>query len=153
MQSAYKAGHSTETALVRMKNDILTSMDKNQCVLLVLLDLSAAFDTVNHSKLLRVLQHRIGLGGTALMWFESYLRERTQAVAIRYSTAPSVELQRGVPQGSVLGPILFTIYTLALGDIVRRHDIKGHFYADDMQLYVSFDIKDNPLYHVHRMEA
>ena len=153
MQSAYKAGHSTETALVRVKNDILTCMDKNQCVLLVLLDLSAAFDTVNHSKLLRVLQHRIGLGGTALMWFESYLRERTQAVAIRDSTAPSVELQRGVPQGSVLGPILFTIYTLALGDIVRRHDLNGHFYADDMQLYVSFDIKDNPSHQVHRMEA
>ena len=151
MQSAYEAGHSTETALVKLKNDILTSMDKNQCV--VLLDLSAAFDTVNHSNLLRVLQHRIGLGGTALMWFESYLRERTQAVAIRYSTAPSVELQRGVPQGSVLGPILFTIYTLALADIVRRHDLKGHFYADDMQLYVSFDIKDNPFHHVHRMEA
>ena len=71
MQSAYKAGHSTETALVRVKNDILTSTDKNQCVLIVLLDLSAAFDTVNHSKLLRVLHHRIGLGGTALMWFES----------------------------------------------------------------------------------
>ena len=87
------------------------------------------------------------------MWLESYLKERTQAVAIRYSTAPSVELQRGVPQGSVLGPILFTIYTLALGDIVRRHDLKEHFYADDMQLYVSFDIKNNPFHHVHRMEA
>ena len=62
MQSTYKAGHSTETALVRMKNDIPTSMDKNQCVLLLLLDLSAAFDTFNHSKLLKVLQHRIGLG-------------------------------------------------------------------------------------------
>ena len=71
MQSANTAGHSTETAFVRVKNDILTSMDKKQCVVLVLLDLSAAFDTVNHSKLLRVLQHRIGLGGTALMWFES----------------------------------------------------------------------------------
>ena len=58
-----------------------------------------------------------------------------------------------MPQGRVLGPILFTIHTLALGDIVRRHDLKGHFYADDMQLYVSFDINDNPLYHVHRMEA
>ena len=58
MQSAYKAGHSTETALVRVKNDILTSMDNNQCVLLVLLDLSAAFDTVTHSKLLRMLQDR-----------------------------------------------------------------------------------------------
>ncbi len=87
------------------------------------------------------------------MWFESYLKERTQAVAIRYSTAPSVELQWVLPQGSVLGPILFTIYTLALGDIVRRHHLKGHFYADDMQLYVSFDIKDNPFHHVHRMEA
>ena len=110
MQSAYKAGHSTGNALVRVKNDILTSMDKNQCVLLVLLDLSAAFDTVNHSKLLRMLQHRIGLGGTALMWFESYLRERTQVVAIRYSTAPSRELQWGVPQGSVLGPIVYDLH-------------------------------------------
>ena len=109
MQSAYKAGHSTETALDRVKNDILTSMENNQCVLIVLLDRSAAFDSVDHSKLLRVMQHRIGLGGTALMWFESYLRERTQAVAIRHSTAPSVELQRGVPQGSVIGPIFFTI--------------------------------------------
>ena len=153
MQSAYKAGHSTETALVRVTNDILTSMEKNQCVLIVLLDLSAAFDTVNHSKLLRVLQHRIGLGGTALIWFDSYLRERTHAVAIRDSTAPSVELQRGVPQGSVLGPILFTIYTLALGDIVRRHDLNWHFYADAMQLCVSFDINDNPSHQVHRTEG
>ena len=87
------------------------------------------------------------------MWFESYLRERTQAVSIRDSTAPSVELQRGVPQGSVLGPILFTIYTLALGDIVRRHDLNGHSYADDMQMCVSFDIKDNPSHQVNRMEA
>ena len=155
MQSANKAGHSSETALVIVKNDILTSMDQNQCVLLVLLDLSAACDTVNHSKLLRVLQHSIGLGGPALMWFESYLRERTQAVAIRDSTAPSVELQRGVPQGSVLGPILFTIYTLALGDIVRRHDLNGHFYADDMQLYVSLALRTtHPINcEVNRMEA
>ena len=112
----------------------------------------SAFDTVNHSELLRVLQHRIGLGGTALMWFESYLRERTQAVVIRDSTAPSIEVQQGVPQGSVLRPILFTIYTLALGDIVRHHDLNGHIYADDMQIYVSFDIKDNPSHQVHRME-
>ena len=119
----------------------------------MVLDLSAAFDTVDHSKLLRVLQHRIGLGGTALMWFESYLRERTHAVAIRDSTAPSVELQRGVPQGSVLGPILLTIYTLAIGDIVPRHDINGFFYAYIMQLYVSFDSKDNPSHRVHRTEG
>ena len=112
MQSAYKAGHSIETALVRVKNDILTSMDKNKSGLIVLLDLSAAFDTVNHSKRLRVLQHSIAIGRTTLMWFQSYLIEHTQ-------TAPSVELQQGVPQGRVLGPILFTIYTLALGDIVR----------------------------------
>ena len=153
MQSPYKTGHSTETALVRVKNDILTSMEKNQCVLIVLLDLSAAFDTVDHSKLLRVLRYRISLGGTARMWFESYLRERTHAVAIRDSTAPSVERQRGVPQGSVHGTILFTIYTLALGDIVRRHDLNGHFYADAMQLYVSFDIIDNPSHQVHRAEG
>ena len=92
--------------------------------------------SVNHSTLLRVLQHRIGLGGTAIMWFESYLTERTNAVAIGDSTALSVALQRRVLQGSVLGPILFTIYTLHLGDIVRRHDLNGHFYADDMQLFV-----------------
>ena len=73
----------------------------------------AAFDTVNHSNIVQMLQHRIGRGGTALMWFASYLRERTQTVAIRVSTAPSVDLQLDVPQGNVLGAILFTIYTLA----------------------------------------
>ena len=132
MQSAYRAGFATENALIRVNNDILTSMGKNQCVLLVLLDLSAVCATVNHAKHLRVTQHSIGIGGTALIWFESYLRERTNTVAIRDSTAPAVELQRGVPQGSVFGPELFTIYPLALVDIVRRPDLKGHLYAYDM---------------------
>ena len=108
-------------------SDILPSEERyprfhgqTQCVLSVLLFCSA-FVSVNHSQLLRVL----GLGGTALVWFDSLLIARIQAVVIRDSTAPSVELQRGVSQGSVLGPILFTIYTNALGDIVRRHDVKG----------------------------
>ena len=87
------------------------------------------------------------------MWFESYLRERTHAVAIRDSTASSIELQPGVPQGRILGLILFTIYTLTLGDTIRHHDLDWQFYADDMQLYVSFDIKDNPPHQVHRFEG
>ena len=138
LQSAYKAGHSTETALVRVHNDICTAMDQNQVTILVLLDLSAAFDTVDHSILLRRLSDVVGIKGKALEWFESYLVGRTQRVKVRDAFSREFELSCGVPQGSVLGPLLFTVYLLPLGDLVRKHGLSFHLYADDSELYIVF---------------
>jgi len=142
MQSAYKQYHSTETALIRVQNDILTHLDNKRGVVLVLLDLSAAFDTIDHVTLLHQLHHRLGISHTALEWFKSYLTGRTQAVSIENDSSKPVTLQYGVPQGSVLGPLLYTIYTLPLGDLLRNAGISYHFYADDTQLYLSFDYND-----------
>lgn len=138
MQSAYRPGHSVETALVKVTNDILTAVDQKQMVLLVLLDLSAAFDTVDHGILLRRMHDRFGVSGDVLQWFHSYLDMRSQAIAIGETTSEQRILESGVPQGSVLGPILFTMYTTPLGDIARRHGMNFHLYADDTQLYVTF---------------
>ncbi len=141
-QSAYRPHHSTETALLRVQNDILTGIDKKEVTLLVLLDLSAAFDTVDHTILLNRLQ-KIGITGLAYDWFSSYLTGRTQAVFVDGVSSDSVNLTCGVPQGSVLGPILFNIYTQPLGEIARKHGLNYHFYADDTQLYTSFSINDS----------
>jgi hypothetical protein len=139
MQSAYKSYHSTETALLRVQNDILCNIDKKQSTILVLLDLSAAFDTIDHNILFHLLEHRLGITGTALQWFISYLTLRTQSVMINGESSTPVVLKYGVPQGSVLGPLLYTIYTLPLGDLLREQGVAYHLYADDTQLYLSFD--------------
>ena len=138
-QSAYKKYHSTETAIVRVHNDILCALDKGKSVILLLLDLKAAFDTVNHSMLITRLATRFGIGGKALAWFKSYLSSRSQFVRIDDSTSKSFDLLCGVPQGSILGPLLYSLYTAPLADIARRHNLDFHFYTDDSQLYVLFD--------------
>ena len=116
-QSGYKKYHSTETALLYVTNDILRNLDKKQSVILVLLDLSAAFDTVVHQILLTHLEHCLGVIGQAVLWFKSYFTDHVQCVSILGSKSTEVPLISSVPQGSVLGPIAFTAYTLPLGDI------------------------------------
>ena len=140
VQSAYRAYHSTETALLRVMNDLLLAVDEWDGAALVLLDLSAAFDTVDHSVLLSCLECRFGLKGVVLDWFRSYLSNRRQSVRISgVSSAPS-PLLFGVPQGSVLGPVLFTMYLSPLDDIVSLFEVLRHYFADDTQLYKRFRI-------------
>ena len=107
LQSAYRKYHSTETALVKVANDILLNMNSQRVTLLVLLDLSAAFDTVDHSILLQRLMADFSIRGKALEWFSSYLSGRSQRVLFEGSTSDSFNLRFGVPQGSCLGPLLF----------------------------------------------
>ena len=104
-----------------------------------LLDLSAAFDTVDHAILLAFLKDFVGLSGKALDILQSYLSCRTQQVSIKNILSNVSELLFGVPQGSVLGPLIFCIYTLPLCTILRHHDIRYYIYADDTQLYCSFN--------------
>ena len=137
-QSAYKTGHSTETALLRVHNDVLRAIDNNGCVIMLLLDMSAAFDTVSHDILLSRLKVRFGVEDTVYNWFASYLSGRVQFVKIGNSRSTSRRLNCGVPQGSVLGPLLYVLYTSPLGDIMRRHGVSYHLYADDNQLYMVF---------------
>ena len=136
-QSAYKAQHSTETALTRVQNDILQAVDRKGGAILVLLDLSAAFDTIDHSLLLATLEKRMGVSGTALAWFQSYLCCRSQCVSVGGKVSEKRALCYGVPQGSVLGPVLFTTYTQPLHIILQGIDF--HLYADDSQLYLAFE--------------
>jgi len=141
-QSAYKQYHSTETALVRVQNDLLMAKDRQEVSILIMLDLSAAFDTIDHQILLKRLNIRYGVTGKALEWFESYLIGRTQAVKIGDNYSKCVPLAYGVPQGSIMGPVLFTSYSAPLGDIARVHKVDYQIYADDDQLYISFQPKD-----------
>ena len=137
-QSAYRKFHSVESALLHVQNDVLLSLDKGQSLFLVLLDLSAAFDTIDHGKLLSTLHDCIGVADNALRWFASYLRDRSQRTVINGSRSDPSGLTC-VPQGSVLGPLLFTVYILALGNTIMAHDLEYHMYADDTQLYLYFD--------------
>ena len=137
-QSSHKAHHSIETALLTITNDILLSLDSRDKVFLLLLDLSAAFDTVNHSLLLSRLKNSFGITGTVLQWFHSYLSGRSQFVEINDTKSSVRDLSVGVPQGSFLGPILYLLYTTSLSEIIRNHGLDYHFYADGTQLYTSF---------------
>ena len=145
LQSAYKKNHSTEMALLKVKADILHAMDNQRVVCLILLNLSAAFDTVNHQLLLNRLKYMFGFGGVILDWIRSYLTERKQRVAIGDIQSDVVELAQGVPQGSVLGPILFSLYTSPLGDICHQHNVNFHAFADDQQSYFSFQPIQNEI--------
>ena len=121
-----------------MHSDILSAVDNGCVVVLVQLDLTAAFDTIEHGILLSRLSHRFGVTGAALDWLRSYLADRKQLVRIGSDNSPPMSVPFGVPQGSILGPLLFTAYSTPLGDLIRKYGLEYHLYADDTQIYVSF---------------
>ena len=142
-QSAYRKFHSTETALLRIQNDLLLASNQKKVSALILLDLSAAFDTIDHQILLTRLNSTFGFCGSALSLLSSYLSNRTQHVTIGNQSSASIPLTTGVPQGSVLGPLLFSLYTSPISSIFACTPVSFHLYADDTQLYISFSSSES----------
>ena len=126
-----------ETALLKVKIDLLAALHNQEVSCLILLDLSAAFDTVSHKLLLNCLKYQFGFGGKILEWNKDYLSNHTQQVKVDDSESELVKLKYGVPQGSVPGLILFTLYTRPHGD-VQKYRVKYHCCADDTHSYLSF---------------
>ena len=135
-QSSYRHHHSTETVVLKIFSDALYAAEQGDVTLLGMLDMSAAFDTVDRDILLGRLQTSFGICGAALSWFSSFLRDRTQKVVINSQRSKTSLVTSGVPQGSVLGPNLFLLYTADIGLIAEKHEINFHSYADDSELYV-----------------
>ena len=138
-QSAYRTLFSTESALLKVTSDISMAADRGQLTLLMMLDLSAAFDTVDHEIILTRLNKSFGLSDVALDCFRSYLQGRTQVVSSGGTLSNTSSMLCGVPQGSVLGPLLFVLlYTVDILLIIEKNGLFGHMYADDTQNYVHF---------------
>lgn len=137
-QSAYKVAHSTETALLKVQSDIFNAIDKQESVLLLLLDLSAAFDTVDHIILLSRLNTRHGIKGNALHWFASYLKDRRQFIQVENTDHPLMSCNGECRKDQYWVQSFDTLYRVPLGDIIRKHGLQFHLYADNCQIYVSF---------------
>ena len=137
-QSAYKKFHSTETLLLKMKDNIQLHIDNGEVVLLVLLDLLVAFDTIDHEILINRLEKMYGIEHNCLEWFKSYLKDRTQAVNIYSAISKESTLKQGVPQRSIHGPVLFNSYIAPLSDIAKRYKIDDEKFADDNQMAIAF---------------
>ena len=138
-QSAYRPCFSTETALIRITDDILFVLENKCFTALIMIDMSAAFDTIDHYILLYRLSHYFGINNTVLSWFRSYLNNGSHCVDVNNNISRSFQPFSGVPQGSVLAPILFTLYIKPLTKITSKFGFSYHFYADDVQFYAAFD--------------
>lgn len=142
-QSAYRQYHSTETALLKVQTDIISALDNGSVAVLLMLDLSAAFDTIDHQILLQRFEHMFGVTDSALSWFQSYFTGRYQSVTVGESVSPDQLMDFSVPQGSVIGPKAYCMYTKPVGDIIRRHGLVHHCYADDTQIYTILKPSDD----------
>ena len=138
LQSMYRKRYSTETALLKICNGILLSMNQQHVTLSVFLDLSAVFDTVNHSIVLERMTKSFDISGKALEWFSSYLSVRSQRVTLDGEVSKEFMTTCGVPQGSCLGPLSFTLYSSKLFMIIEKYLSCVHAYSDDALLYLSF---------------
>ena len=136
-QSAYRPGHSTETALLKVVNDLFLSLNKGNISVLALLDFSSAFDTIDHTILVHRLHTDFGFTDTVLQWFSSYLTDRTHYVSLCNHCSDFAPVHSGVPLVSVLGPMLSTMYIKPLSAIIDSHSIIHHSFADDLQLQMS----------------
>ena len=136
-QSAYHPAHSTETALLKVVNNLFFSLNKGNISVLALLDFSSALDTIDNPILVHRLHTDFGLTDAALQWFSSYLNDRTHYVSLSNHCSDLSPIHSDVPQGSVLGPILFTMYNRPLSAIIDSHCIIHHTFADDLQLHMS----------------
>ena len=136
-QSAYRPSPSTETALLKVVDDLFLSLNKDNISVLALLDFSSAFDTIDHSILVHCLHTDFGFTDTVLQWFSSYLTDRTHYVSLSNNCSAFAPVHSDVPLGSVLGPILFTMYIKPLSAIIDSHSIIHHSFADALQLQMS----------------
>lgn len=146
IQSGFRKMHGTETALLKVTDDIIAESDAGNSSVLVLLDFSRAFDCLDPSILLAKLAY-YGFSANTCKWFESFLTQRKQIVVTEGANGDKQyskigNLSRGVPQGSIISPILFTIFTADIVNIIEH--TKCHLYADDTQIYYSFDSNETP---------
>ena len=132
----------SETALLKVHDDVCRLVDTHGAAILVLLDLLAAFDTIDHPVLLTRLEIQFGITGVALKWIRSYLTDRYQSVEVGQSLSAKSRLAYGVLQGSVLGPLLFTLYTAALSGVLKKYGVRYRLYAEDTQVYLAFNLTD-----------
>ena len=136
-QSAYRPGHSTETALLKVVNDLFVSLSKGNIYVLALLDFSSVFDTIDHSILVHHLHTDFGFPDAVLQWFSSYLTDRTHNVSLSNHCSVFAPVHSGVPHCSVHGPMLLTMYTKTLSAIISTHSVIRHSFVDDLQLQLS----------------
>ena len=150
-QSAYRKHYSCETSLVKLVNDILWAMEKQLVTVVVILDLSAAFNTVDHDLLLEVLEKQYGIIETARQWYTSYLKPRSFRVSIRGTTSKPRQLDYSVPQGSVQGTFLFIAYASTLALVVQPSVLELNRFADDHSICTTF--KPSKLDHKEELDT